>query len=211
MSHSPATLSSIDTTAYKRPIVLSGPSGTGKSTLLKRLFEEYPDTFGFSVSHTTRQPRDGEENGIHYHFVDTEAFQAGIDKEEFVEWAKFSNNHYGTSIEAIRTVNTQGKICILDIDMQGVIQVKKTDLNAYYISVQPPSIEELERRLRSRGTEKEEAVKSRLLAAQGELEYAQQEGSFDGIIVNDNLEEAYKQLKAHINKAANASVVRTDD
>ncbi|KAG0245712.1 hypothetical protein BGX31_006386 [Mortierella sp. GBA43] len=200
-----------DTTAYKRPIVLSGPSGTGKSTLLKRLFEEYPDTFGFSVSHTTRQPRDGEENGIHYHFVDTEAFQAGIDKEEFVEWAKFSNNHYGTSIEAIRTVNTQGKICILDIDMQGVIQVKKTDLNAYYISVQPPSIEELERRLRSRGTEKEEAVKSRLLAAQGELEYAQQEGSFDGIIVNDNLEEAYKQLKAHINKAANASVVRTDD
>jgi guanylate kinase len=81
-----------------------------------------------------------------------------------------------------------------------VIQVKKTDLNAYYISVQPPSIEELERRLRSRGTEKEEAVKSRLLAAQGELEYAKQEGSFDGIIVNDNLEEAYKQLKTHINK-----------
>ncbi|KAK3825195.1 MAG: guanylate kinase/L-type calcium channel beta subunit [Benniella sp.] len=196
-----------ETTASQRPIVLSGPSGAGKSTLLKRLFDDYPDAFGFSVSHTTRNPREGEEHGIHYHFVDTKSFQDGVERKEFVEWARFSDNHYGTSFEAIRSVNEKGKICILDIDMQGVQQVKKTDLNPYYISIQPPSIEELEKRLRSRGTEKEEAIAKRLNAAQGELLYAQQEGVYDGIIVNQNVEDAYRELKRHINKATNSTIV----
>ncbi|KAF9998372.1 hypothetical protein BGZ65_006123 [Modicella reniformis] len=187
-------------TVSKRPIVLSGPSGAGKSTLLKRLFADYPDRFGFSVSHTTRRPRDQEQDGVHYNFVDLEMFQKGIREKEFVEWAKFSDNHYGTTFQAIRSVNDQGKICILDIDMQGVKQVKETNLNPYYISIQPPSIEELEVRLRGRGSEMEDAIQKRLAAAQEELDYAKEEGVYDEIIINGDFETAYAQLKAFIDK-----------
>ncbi|KAF9432288.1 hypothetical protein BGZ76_011012, partial [Entomortierella beljakovae] len=183
-----------------RPIVLSGPSGAGKSTFLKRLFAQHPDKFGFSISHTTRSPRAGEVNGVDYHFVTKEEFLAGVERGEFIEHAEFSGNHYGTTKKAFRDVGEQGKICIFDIDMQGVIQVKNTDINPHYISVQPPSIDELEKRLRGRGTEKESSIKARLEAAEGELEYAKQEGSFDVIFVNDDLEGTYTNFKAFIDK-----------
>ncbi|ORZ12964.1 calcium-translocating P-type ATPase [Lobosporangium transversale] len=183
-----------------RPIVLSGPSGAGKSTFLKRLFTEYPDKFGFSVSHTTRAPRAGERDGVEYNFVTREEFLAGVARGEFIEYAEFSGNLYGTTINAVKTVGDKGKICILDIDMQGVKLVKQTDLKPYYISVQPPSIAELEKRLRSRGTEKEEDIVSRLAAAQGEIDYAKEEGTYDEVIINDDPETAYARFKAFINK-----------
>jgi guanylate kinase len=101
-----------------RPIVISGPSGAGKSTILNRLFTEYPDRFGFSVSHTTRQPRAGEQNGREYHFVTHDEFEDLVQKKGFVEHAQFGGNRYGTSIQAIRDIAEKGRICILDIEME---------------------------------------------------------------------------------------------
>ncbi|KAI8059241.1 guanylate kinase [Gongronella butleri] len=178
--------------------VLSGPSGSGKSTLLKRLFAEFPDTFGFSVSHTTRAPRPGEVNGKDYHFVTKENMIAEVEAGKFIESATFSGNMYGTSIRAVRDVADAGRVCVLDIDMQGVISVKKTDLAPKYIFIQPPSMEILEQRLRGRGTEKEEAILARLAASKKELEYAQEPGVYDAIIINDDLDRAYGRLKAAI-------------
>ncbi|KAG0347576.1 guanylate kinase [Podila minutissima] len=183
-----------------RPIVVSGPSGAGKSTFLKRLFAEYPNKFGFSVSHTTRNPRAGEVNGVDYNFVTRDEFLAGVARKEFIEHAEFSGNLYGTTVNAVKSVGDQGKICILDIDMQGVKLVKATDLNAWYLSVQPPSIPELENRLRGRGTETEDSLQKRIAAAHGELEYAKEEGAYHETIVNDDLETAYGKFKAFINK-----------
>ncbi|KAF8927699.1 guanylate kinase [Haplosporangium gracile] len=190
--------------APSRPIVISGPSGAGKSTFLKRLFAEYPDKFGFSVSNTTRNPRAGEINGVDYNFLTREEFLAGVARGDFIEHAEFSGNMYGTTVQGVKSVGDKGRICILDIDMQGVKLVKKTDLNPYYLSVQPPSIEELEKRLRGRGTEKEADIQGRLSAAQGELDYAKEEGAYDEIIVNDDLETAYAKFKAYIDKITSA-------
>ncbi|XP_042333201.1 guanylate kinase isoform X2 [Sceloporus undulatus] len=178
-----------------RPVVLSGPSGAGKSTLLKKLLKDYENVFGFSVSHTTRKPRPGEVNGKDYHFVTREEMQKEIDAGGFIEHAEFSGNMYGTSKVAIQAVQAQNQICILDIDMQGVKNIKKTDLNPIYISVQPPSIEVLEKRLRDRQTETEESLQKRLNAAGIDMELSKEPGLFDLIIVNNNLEEAYTELK----------------
>ncbi|XP_058035970.1 guanylate kinase [Ahaetulla prasina] len=178
-----------------RPVVLSGPSGAGKSTLLKKLLRDYDNVFGFSVSHTTRQPRPGEVNGKDYHFVTREEMQKEVEAGEFVEHAEFSGNIYGTSKAAIQAVQAQNQICILDIDLQGVRNIKKTDLNPIYISVQVPSIEILEKRLRERQTETEESLQKRLQAAATDMELSKEAGLFDMIIINDDLEEAYTKLK----------------
>ncbi|XP_020660596.1 guanylate kinase isoform X3 [Pogona vitticeps] len=178
-----------------RPVVLSGPSGAGKSTLLKKLLKDYENVFGFSVSHTTRQPRPGEVNGKDYHFVTREEMQKEIDAGGFIEHAQFSGNLYGTSKAAIQAVQAQNQICILDIDMQGVKNIKKTDLNPIYISIQAPSIEVLEKRLRERQTETEESLQKRLNAASIDMELSKEPGLFDLIIINDDLEKAYNQLK----------------
>ncbi|GJJ68503.1 hypothetical protein EMPS_00849 [Entomortierella parvispora] len=101
----------------RRPVVISGPSGGGKSTLIQRLFQEYPSTFGFSVSHTTRKARPGEEDGVAYHFVDERKMEDLIDGDQFLEHATFSGHHYGTSKLAVQNVTQSGRICILDIDL----------------------------------------------------------------------------------------------
>lgn len=181
--------------AGPRPVVLSGPSGAGKSTLLKKLIKEYDNVFGFSVSHTTRQPRPGEENGKDYHYVTREAMQMAIDGGKFVESAVFSGNMYGTSKAAVQDVQAKNLICILDIDMQGVRNIKKTDLNPIYVSIQPPSMDILEKRLRDRKTESEESLQKRLNAAHVDMEFSKEEGLFDVVIVNDTLEDAYGKLK----------------
>lgn len=181
-----------------RPIVLSGPSGTGKSTLLKKLFAEFPTKFGFSVSSTTRSPRPGEIDGKDYNFVNVEEFKDMIAKDKFIEWAQFSGNYYGTTVESVKKVTNSGKTCILDIDMQGVKSVKyKTDLDARFLFVAPPSLEDLEQRLRGRGTETEDSIAKRLAAAKAEMEYAETD-AHDKILVNDNLDKAYKELKEFI-------------
>lgn len=183
--------------AMSRPIVISGPSGTGKSTLLKKLFAEYPDTFGFSVSSTTRQPRAGEVNGKDYNFSTVDDFKSMIDDAKFIEWAQFSGNYYGTTIDSVKDVINSGKTCILDIDMQGVKSVKKTDLNARFLFIAPPSVDDLRKRLEGRGTETTESLEKRLGAAYAEMEYADS-GAHDLVIVNDDLEKAYNDLKNFI-------------
>lgn len=189
-------MSSVTTAASNRaPIVVFGPSGTGKSTLLKRLFADYPNEFGFSVSNTTRLPREGELNGRDYHFLTREQFISAIQRGEFIEHAEFSGNMYGTTIQAVKDVADAGKTCILDIDVQGVRSVKESsDLNARFVFVAPPSQEELEKRLRGRGTDSDDSIAKRLKAAKSELDYGNQTGACDVKIVNDDVDRAYKAL-----------------
>ncbi|XP_077103293.1 guanylate kinase isoform X2 [Siphateles boraxobius] len=181
--------------AGPRPVVMSGPSGAGKSTLLKKLLKEFDGVFGFSVSHTTRSPRPGEENGKDYHYVTREVMQAAVANGEFVENAEFSGNMYGTSKAAVQAVQAKNLICILDIDMQGVKNIKRTDLNPIYVSIQAPSMDILEKRLRDRKTESEESLQKRLHAAKVDVEISKEPGLFDVIIINDDLDAAYGKLK----------------
>ncbi|XP_077923841.1 guanylate kinase isoform X2 [Halichoerus grypus] len=167
-----------------RPVVLSGPSGAGKSTLLKRLLQEHGSVFGFSVSHTTRDPRPGEENGKDYYFVTREVMQRDIAAGDFIEHAEFSGNLYGTSKAAVRAVQAMNRICVLDVDLQGVRNIKKTDLRPIYVFVQPPSLDVLEQRLRQRNTETEESLAKRLAAARADLESRNQEGSADQLLLS---------------------------
>ncbi|KAH6916222.1 guanylate kinase [Coprinopsis sp. MPI-PUGE-AT-0042] len=182
-------------TDFLRPLVLSGPSGVGKSTLLTRLFAEFPDKFGFSVSHTTRGPRPGEVDGQHYHFVPREHFQKLIEEKAFIEHAEFSGNFYGTSFETVRHVQQQGRRCILDIEAQGVRQIKNTDLNPVYLFISPPSLASLRDRLRGRGTETDASVQKRLNMALKEVEFAKQPNVHDMVIINDDLDRAYELFK----------------
>lgn len=181
-----------------RPIVISGPSGAGKSTVLKRLFSDYPDLFGFSVSHTTRKPRPGETNGVEYHFSTREDMIQMVANGEFIETAEFSGNMYGTSKMAVMNVASQKKICILDIEKKGCESVRATPLNAKFIQIRPPSISVLEERLRARNTETEDSLMRRLEEAAEAMVYGEQEGKFHHLIVNESVDETYEQLKAAI-------------
>uniref|UniRef100_A0A8C2MFS8 Guanylate kinase n=1 Tax=Cricetulus griseus TaxID=10029 RepID=A0A8C2MFS8_CRIGR len=172
-----------------RPVVLSGPSGAGKSTLLKKLLQEHGSIFGFSVSREC--PRTLKD----YYFVTREMMQRDIAAGDFIEHAEFSGNLYGTSKAAVRAVQAMNRICVLDVDLQGVRNIKKTDLRPIYISVQPPSLDVLEQRLRLRNTETEESLAKRLAAAQADMESSKEPGLFDLVIINDNLDKAYATLK----------------
>uniref|UniRef100_A0A8I5ZT32 Guanylate kinase n=1 Tax=Rattus norvegicus TaxID=10116 RepID=A0A8I5ZT32_RAT len=184
----------VDGMAGPRPVVLSGPSGAGKSTLLKKLFQEHGSVFGFSVSRECLRTLKGKELRDYY-FVTREMMQRDIAAGDFIEHAEFSGNLYGTSKEAVRAVQAMNRICVLDVDLQGVRSIKKTDLHPIYISVQPPSMDVLEQRLRQRNTETEESLAKRLAAAQADMESSKEPGLFDLVIVNDNLDEAYVTLK----------------
>ncbi|KAF8636430.1 hypothetical protein AX17_003612 [Amanita inopinata Kibby_2008] len=180
---------------FLRPLVLSGPSGVGKSTLLQRLFNEFPDRFGFSVSHTTRDARPGETHGKQYYFVARQKFKDLIREGAFIEHAEFSGNFYGTSLESVCEVQRQGKRCILDIEAQGVQQIKRTNLNPIYLFISPPSVSTLRDRLHKRATESEASVQKRLATALSEIRYAKQPNIHDIIIVNDDLDRAYELFK----------------
>ncbi|KAJ6153642.1 hypothetical protein N7470_006601 [Penicillium chermesinum] len=144
-----------------RPIVISGPSGVGKGTLIQKLFDTHPGTFGLTVSHTTREPRPGEVEGVAYFFG------------ALVEYACFSGNYYGTSKQAIENQASKGLIVVLDIEMQGIKQMKANpNFNARYVFIKPPSFEALETRLRGRRTENEENIQERLSQAHIEFDYA---------------------------------------
>ena len=179
----------------EKPIVISGPSGVGKGTLISELMKEFPSMFGFSVSHTTRAPREKEQNGFHYHFSDRSVMEREIKDGKFLEFASVHGNLYGTSVEAVEVVADAGKRCILDIDVQGARSVRASSLEAIFIFISPPSFEELEKRLRARATETEEQIQKRLRNARAELEQGNSSGLFDHILVNDDLESCYENLK----------------
>lgn len=179
-----------------RPLVICGPSGTGKSTLLKKLFAAHPDRFGFSVSNTTRSPRAGEVDGVAYNFVTNETFERLIAENAFIEHAQFSGNRYGTTVDAVRRVAEQQRRCILDIDTQGVISIKRDhpELDPVFLFLAPPSVGALKERLSGRGTEDESSIAKRLAAAVSEIKYAV-EGGHDVVVVNDDVERAYGVLE----------------
>ncbi|KAL4440067.1 hypothetical protein ABPG75_003068 [Micractinium tetrahymenae] len=181
-------------------LVIVGPSGVGKGTLINRLMESDP-RFGFSCSHTTRPPREGEVNGVHYHFTTHEAFESGIQAGKFLEYAHVHKNIYGTSVQAVQDVADSGRCCVLDIDVQGARQVRKSGLKAVFVFIAPPSLEELEHRLRGRATDSEEQITTRLRNAQEELESVKEAGLYDYVVVNGELDEAYRQLSAIAQRA----------
>jgi len=186
------------TTKNLLPLVICGPSGVGKGTMISKLMKDHPTLFGLSCSHTTRKAREGEVDGVHYHFVGLELMNDMIRKEEFVEYANVHTNVYGTSKKAIQHVRDTGKICILDIDVQGAENVKKAQIPAKYVFIAPPSMEILEDRLRKRGTETEETIAVRMNTAKREMEFVKKEGFFDVVIVNDDLDKTYDELKKWI-------------
>nr|WIE95307.1 hypothetical protein [Microctonus hyperodae filamentous virus] len=181
-----------------RPLVFCGPSGVGKSTLIQRLMDKFPDRFTFAVSHTTRAPRPGEIDGHHYHFVNTNVMMKAIENEEFFEHTTFCGNLYGTSFRSIRQQQHREKIVILDLTLDGVEHVKKNSgLNPWVIYVAPPNMEELRRRLMQRQTtENEDALKERLTTATAEIssDYC------DFILVNDDLDTTFNELSFFIQK-----------
>jgi len=172
--------------------VISGPSGVGKGTINKMLFDEFDGRVAFSVSATTRGPREGEVDGTHYFFISRQEFENRIANNEFLEHAEYAGNCYGTPRSYVLKLLEEGVSVILEIDLQGAIQVKARMPESVSIFILPPSFEELESRLRGRGTETEEKIQKRLAAAKREMDMAH---TYDYRIVNDDLEDAYRQLR----------------
>ena len=173
-----------------RLIVLTGPSGVGKGTLLKALLERHPELY-LSISATTRLPREGEVDGIDYYFYSRDRFEATIAAGELLEWAEFAGNYYGTPIDPVRAQIAHGNSVILEIELAGARQVALIFPNALRIFILPPDIETLATRIRERGTDSPEAIERRLL--QATIEIAAQ-SEFDYQIVNDDFQTALDEL-----------------
>lgn len=172
--------------------VLSGPSGAGKSVLIQRILTDLSG-LRFSVSSTTRSPRPGEIDGVSYHFISREQFQSGIEAGQFLEYAEFSGNMYGTNRHEIEEARKLGQDLLLDIEVQGARQLKEKGIDAVYIFIIPPSFAELERRLRLRNTEDEVAIQRRLEQAVEDVSHVHR---YKFVIINDNLEDAYSRLRS---------------
>jgi guanylate kinase len=175
-----------------RLIVLTGPSGVGKGTLLRSLLQRHSDLY-LSVSATTRAPRLGELDGKNYYFVSRTQFERMVAQGEFLEWAEFANNCYGTPRQPVEAKIREGKWVVLEIELEGARQIRKTFPSALRIFILPPSLDELENRIRGRGQDSEEAIARRLLHAQIEVNAAPE---FDLQIVNDHLESALHKIEA---------------
>ena len=175
-------------------IVLSGPSGSGKGTIIKKLLQARDDTV-LSVSVTTRQPRPGEQEGVHYFFRDRATFESMIAEDALLEWAEYNGNYYGTPEDSIRQWLAQGKNVLLEIEVQGAEQVMnhRSDLVSIFITI--PSMEELERRLRERGTETEEKIRGRMAVAARELSRAFR---YDYVVLNDEVDLAVRRINTII-------------
>lgn len=175
-----------------KTFIISGPSGVGKSTVLKTLFEGREDLY-FSVSATTRAPRPGEQDGVNYHFIEPETFRRWIVENEFLEYAEYVGNFYGTPKKYVDAAMEAGKDVILDIEIQGAMQVHRLRPDTVRIFIAPPSWEELERRLIARNTDTPEKVQERLLRAKVEMQTANQ---YDYFVINDSVESAVRELRA---------------
>ncbi len=179
--------------------IVSAPSGAGKTTLCRKAVDYFPDLM-YSISYTTRPPRDGEKDGIDYHFITKEIFQERIDGGEFLEWAEVHGNRYGTSFNETKKLLEDGLDIILDIDVHGARQVKNRiaaggQQSTVFIFVLPPSLEDCEKRIRNRGKDSYEAILSRLENARNEIKEMKW---YEYIIINENLEDAFERLKSII-------------
>ena len=174
------------------PVVLSAPSGAGKTTIAKALVEKMEDVV-FSVSSTTRPARDHEVDGVDYHFLSEVDFRAMIEADELVEWAEVHGHLYGTPRESLQAALEEGRFLILDVDVQGAMQMRERVQDVVLVFVLPPSADALVERLTGRGTEGEDNVTRRIENARGELEQASQ---FDYIVVNENLDQAIDEVRS---------------
>ncbi len=173
-------------------IVLSGPSGAGKGTLCQELLRQVP-ALKYSVSMTTRSPRPGEVEGIHYFFRQKEEFEAMINGDELLEWAQFCDNYYGTPCFAVEQAIQGGQDVILEIEIQGALQVKKRFPQGVFTFIVPPSLDVLSERIHKRGTESEEVIQKRLATAIEELGYVSE---YDYVVINDEVPVAVDKLKS---------------
>ena len=178
--------------AKGKTFIISGPSGVGKSTVLHELFRGRDDLY-FSISATTRAPREGEVDGVHYHFIDVKRFQELIEEDALLEYAEYVGNFYGTPKKFVDKAMNEGKDVVLDIEVQGAIQVCTKRPETVRIFIAPPSWEELERRLVSRGTDSEEKIQKRLVRAKAELRTAD---VYDNFVINDTDERAVREVNA---------------
>ena len=175
----------------KKLFVISGCSGVGKGTVINKFMERNKD-FILSVSCTTRKPRQGEIHGVHYFFLSHEEFEKNIFDDKFLEHANFAGNYYGTKKKYVRQKMEEGYNVLLEIDTQGALQVKEKMPEAILIFIFPPSVEELEARLRGRHTEDEETIQKRLAQAKTELERSKK---YDYIVINDDIDRAVKEIE----------------
>ena len=174
--------------------VITGPSGVGKTTIIRRLRNKLPDV-GYSVSHTSRKPRKNEADGVNYHFVDRETFEKMIGEKAFVEWAEVYQDLYGTSISSLRSQTDQGLDVVMDLDSQGAKNIKKSFEDSILIYILPPSLQELEKRLRGRAADDEAEIKARLEKARKEIENCV---DYDHIIFNENLDKTLEEVTSII-------------
>lgn len=173
-------------------LIISGPSGSGKSTLLSRLLKEENDLY-FSISSTTRAPRQGETEGVNYYFINKDEFKKGIDADEFLEWAFVHGNYYGTSLKPVLKALEEGKIAIFDIDVQGFnIAKSKFAQNITSVFITTASKNELKSRLQNRGTDSAQTIEKRLINAVGEMEHILE---YDYFLINDDLQNCYENLR----------------
>ena len=182
-----------------KTFIISGPSGVGKSTVLRELLRDRDDLY-FSISATTRTPREGEINGVHYHFINVDQFREMIQEDEFLEYAEYVGNFYGTPKRYVDEAMAQGKDVILDIEVQGALQVIGKRPDTVRIFIAPPSWDALEQRLTGRGTDSPEKIQKRLLRA-GELIRAgvpviQTADTYDYFVINDTVENAVREINA---------------
>ena len=175
-----------------KTFIISGPSGVGKSTVLRELLRDRDDLY-FSISATTRTPREGEINGVHYHFINVDRFREMIQEDEFLEYAEYVGNFYGTPKRYVDEAMAQGKDVILDIEVQGSLQVIGKRPDTVRIFIAPPSWAELERRLTERGTDSPEKIQKRLVRAKVELQTAD---TYDYFVINDTVENAVREINA---------------
>jgi len=182
-------------------LIVCAPSGAGKTTIVRHLLQKFSNV-SFSVSATSREPRIGEKKGVHYHFITPEVFKSKIENQEFIEWEEVYNNQfYGTLNSAIDEIWQQGHHVIFDVDVEGGVNLKKIfGDNALAIFVKPPSLEVLEERLKSRGSETQESLTKRLAKAGKELSY---ESKFDTTVINDILDQACEEAEQKVQKFLN--------